>query len=38
MENINARIKEEICYETIEELSDNKLICEYKGCKSVKKK
>jgi hypothetical protein len=36
MEDINARIKQEICYETLEELSDAKLICEYKDCKSVK--
>lgn len=36
MESINARIKQEICYETLEELSDLKLMCEYEGCKSVK--
>jgi hypothetical protein len=36
MEEINARIKKEICYETLEELSDAKLISEYKNCNSVK--
>ena len=36
MEDINARIKQEICYETLEELTDAKLICEYKHCNSVK--
>jgi len=35
-EAINARIKQEICYETLEELTDAKLMCEYKDCKSVK--
>lgn len=38
MEAINARIKEEICYETLEELTDQKLIGEYKHCKSVQNK
>lgn len=38
MEDINARIKEEICYETLEELTDQKLIGEYKHCKSVQNK
>lgn len=38
MEDINARIKQEICYETLEELTDQKLIGEYKHCKSVQNK
>lgn len=36
MEYINSRIQQEICYETLEELTDAKLLCEYKGCNSVK--
>jgi hypothetical protein len=36
MEDINARIKQEVSYKTLEELSDAKLMCEYKDCKSVK--
>ena len=36
IEYINTRIKKEICYETLNELSDIKLMCEYKDCKSVK--
>jgi transcriptional regulator CtsR len=32
---INDRIISEICYNTINELSDDKLINEYKKCKSV---
>ena len=36
MEDINARIKQEVCYETLEELTDKKLMCEYKDCNSVK--
>lgn len=36
MEDINARIKQEVCYETLENLTDAKLICEYKDCNSVK--
>ena len=36
MEEINARIKQEICYETVEELTDAKLMCEYTECNSVK--
>ena len=36
MEDINARIKQEICYETLEELTDEKLLSEYKECNSVK--
>ena len=36
MEDINARIKQEVCYETLKELTDAKLICEYKDCNSVK--
>jgi len=38
MENINTRIKQEVCYETLEELTDAKLMCEYKDCNSVKNK
>ena len=36
IEDINNRIKQEICYETVEELTDSKLMCEYKECNSVK--
>jgi hypothetical protein len=36
MEDINARIKQEVCYETLEELTDAKLMCKYKDCNSVK--
>lgn len=36
IETINKRIKKEICYNTIMELSDEKLLCEYKECNSVK--
>ena len=36
MEDINARIKQEICYETLEKLTDANLMYEYKDCKSVK--
>ena len=36
IEYINTRIKEEICYKTLEELTDAKLMCEYKDCNSVK--
>ena len=36
MEYINSRIKEEICYKTLEELNDTNLIEEYKECISVK--
>ena len=36
VEYINARIKQEVCYETLEELTDAKLMCQYKDCKSVK--
>ena len=36
MEYINSRIKEEICYNTLEELKDTNLIEEYKECISVK--
>jgi hypothetical protein len=36
MEYINTRIKQEVCYETLEELTDAKLMCEYKHCNSVK--
>jgi len=34
---INNRIKDEICYDTINKLKDTYLINEYKECKSVKK-
>ena len=30
MEDINKRIKQEICYKTLEELTDINLMCEYK--------
>jgi hypothetical protein len=36
MEEINERISNEICYETLNELTDVKLMCEYTKCKSVK--
>ena len=36
MDDINARIKREICYETLDELTDAKLMCEYILCNSVK--
>jgi hypothetical protein len=36
MKEINIRIKQEICYETLEELTDEKLMSEYKECNSVK--
>ena len=36
MEYINTRIKQEVCYETLEELTDAKLMPEYKDCNSVK--
>jgi hypothetical protein len=35
-EYINNRIKKEICYKTINELTDYNLLNEYKKCKSVK--
>jgi hypothetical protein len=38
MEDINARIKQEVCYETLQELTDAKIMCEYKDCNSVKNK
>jgi hypothetical protein len=38
MEDINTRIKQEVCYETLEELTDEKLMREYKDCNSVKNK
>jgi hypothetical protein len=31
MEDINARIKQEICYETLNKISDAKLINECRG-------
>lgn len=36
MDYINTRIKQEVCYETLEKLTDVKLMCEYKDCNSVK--
>ena len=36
MEEINTRIKSEICYETLDELTDAKLMSEYIACNSVK--
>jgi len=36
IEEINAKIKQEICYDTIKELTDEKLIDEYKNSNSVK--
>ena len=36
MEEINSRIKQEICYKTLEELTDERIICQYKDCNSVK--
>ena len=36
MQYINKRIKQEICYKTLKKLTDEKLINEYKKCKSVK--
>jgi len=36
IEEINNRIQNEICLNTLNELSDENLICEYKECKSVK--
>ena len=35
MDSINSRIKEEICYHTIDLLKDENLIDEYKKCNSV---
>lgn len=36
IEDINSRIKKEICYETLEELTDEKLMSQYKNCNSLK--
>ena len=36
IEAINARIKQEVCYETLGELTDAKLMSQYKECNSVK--
>jgi hypothetical protein len=36
IEEINARIKQEICYESLEKLTDANLMNEYKECNSVK--
>jgi len=38
MEDINTRIKQEICYETIQSLLDENLMTEYKESNSVKNK
>jgi len=35
IEDINKRIKNEICYKTLDELTDAQLINQYKMCKSV---
>ena len=35
LESINARINEEVCYDTIESLKDVNLMAQYKECKSV---
>lgn len=37
LDEINKRIKNEICYNTINLLNDNNLLDEYKKCNSVKK-
>lgn len=36
IQDINSRIKQEICYETLQKLTDTKLMNEYKNCNSVK--
>ena len=36
IETINMRIKQEICYKTLAELTDTKLMSQYKECNSVK--
>jgi hypothetical protein len=36
IETINTRIKQEVCYETLAELTDTKLMSQYKECNSVK--
>jgi hypothetical protein len=36
MEEINSRIKKEICYETLQDLTDENLMCEYIESTSVK--
>ncbi len=38
LNEINERIKKEICYKTIQTLSDENLMMEYMNCKSVKNK
>lgn len=38
IEDINERIKQEICYETLEELTDAKLMYKYKDSDSIKNK
>ena len=35
VEDINTRIKREVCHETLKELTDTKLMYEYKECNSV---
>jgi translation initiation factor 2B subunit (eIF-2B alpha/beta/delta family) len=37
IKDVNERINKEICHEIIEQLTDNKLIEEYKNCNSLKK-
>jgi hypothetical protein len=37
IDEVNAKIKKDICYESIDKLSDTNLMPEYKSCGSVKK-
>jgi len=37
IDEVNAKIKKDICYESIDKLSDTNLMSEYKSCGSVKK-
>lgn len=32
---INARITQELCHDTLKELTDEQLLCQYKECSSV---
>lgn len=36
MEDINVRIKQEVCYDALSELTDANLLGEYTECNSVK--
>jgi hypothetical protein len=38
LENINKKIKNEICHDTINQLTDENLLDDYKKCDSVKNK